>query len=189
MSQSIAPGNHRPSRQFRALLRRDLGVAAPIALTAAALLAVAASALAALPLLGRAAMDALAVPPAAGLAERLSLLPELVRIVLLLIPGWCAAAMAIADRTHRSGALGAALPMDPRQARRARAVALLAIVALLALWLAVLPGDVIQEPPNVGNNVAVLQTDVASLDREPVTRLLGDIVTHRPRPETAHRFR
>jgi hypothetical protein len=141
MSQSIAPGNHRPSRQFRALLRRDLGVAAPIALTAAALLAVAASALAALPLLGRAAMDALAVPPAAGLAERLSLLPELVRIVLLLIPGWCAAAMAIADRTHRSGALGAALPMDPRQARRARAVALLAIVALLALWLAVLPGD------------------------------------------------
>jgi hypothetical protein len=87
MSQSIAPGNRHPARELRALLRRDLGVAAPIALTAAALLVIATSVLAALPLLGRSAMEALALPPHATLAERLALLPDLARLAVLVVRG------------------------------------------------------------------------------------------------------
>lgn len=137
MSDSVATGIHRPPCQFRALVRRDLGVAGPIALTAAALVALAAVALAALPLLGRDTADALAVNPSAGLLQRLALLPDLLRVVLLLVPGWCAAAMAVADGQHRLGALGAALPVDAATARRARAAALVVIGAPFAVLLAV----------------------------------------------------
>jgi hypothetical protein len=134
MSTLVVPSEPRP---FRALVRRDLGVAAPIALTAVALVALAVVALAGLPLLGRDAADALAVSPSSGLLQRLALLPDLLRLVLLLLPGWCAAAMAVADGQHRLGALGAALPVDAATARRARAAALVVIGAPFAVLLAV----------------------------------------------------
>ena len=134
MSTLTVPSEPRP---FRALVRRDLGVAAPIALTAVALVALAVVALAGLPLLGRDTADALAVNPSSGLLQRLALLPDLLRLVLLLLPGWCAAAMAVADGQHRLGALGAALPVDAATARRARAAALVVIGAPFAVLLAV----------------------------------------------------
>ena len=117
MSTLVVPSEPRP---FRALVRRDLGVAAPIALTAVALVALAAVALAGLPLLGRDTADALAVSPSSGLLQRLALLPDLLRLVLLLVPGWCAAAMALADGQHRLGARAPACGCPRRRRAHAR---------------------------------------------------------------------
>ena len=52
--------------------------------------------------------------------------------------------------------------------------------------LAVLPGDIVQETPDVRGKVAVLDFDVAAFDGELVAALLRDVLPHGAAAETAH---
>src|SRR5688572_9102924 len=52
--------------------------------------------------------------------------------------------------------------------------------------LAVLAGRVVEEPPDVGRNVAAGDLDVAALDRELVTALLLDVLADRAGAEAAY---